>query len=170
MRIWTILVMMVILSTSVVALSPAPEVDCCYDFLNDRYVNPGCEDDFEEPREEFCVQVLKEWNETMRAFALSAVNCCYDRLELGDAIDPGCRLAVGDFSYCPTLIAKNEARQIDTIIDDDFDKFFIVASIIVFGVPILFIILIIAVIWLAVRNHKLKKVKKGKQKGKKRKK
>ena len=163
-----VLVMMVLLSTSVTALSPAPEVDCCYSFINDGSMREGCSFYVEEPKEKFCVQVLKEWNETIRAIALSAIDCCYDRLELGDAIDPGCYLAVGDFSYCATLIAENEARE-DEYDYDEYGKDFIIGMIILIGVPILVLILIIAVIWLAVRNHQLKKLKKGKSKRKKRK-
>ena len=163
MRIWAILVMVALLSTSVAALSPAPEVDCCYDFIDGREVREGCNNFLEEPKREFCLDVLSGWNFTMKAFAMSEVQCCYDRLELGDAIDPGCRLLAGDFSYCPQLIAQNEALEIDTIIDDeDLYEFYTIGLIIVIGIPILFLILIIAVIWLAIRNHKLKKSKRKK--------
>ena len=158
MRIWVILVMMALLSTSVAALSPAPEVDCCYDFIDGREVREGCADYFEEPKREFCLDVLSGWNLTMKAFAMSEVQCCYDRLELGDAIDPSCRLLAGDFSYCPQLIAQNEALEIDYIDygDDISDAAFYTIAAIIIAIPIILIALMITVIWLAIKNHKLK--------------
>lgn len=167
MRIWAILVMVAILSTSVTALSPAPEVDCCYDFIGSGTVNEYCTEYIEEPKREFCLDVLSGWNLTIKAFAMSEVKCCYDRLELGDRIDPGCGILLGDFSYCAQLIAQNEALEIDYIEDELISDaaFYTIAAIII-AIPIILIALIIAVIWLAVKNHKLKNKKPSKKRKK----
>jgi len=160
--------MMALLSASVTALSPAPEVDCCYTFIEDGSMREGCNEYIEEPKREFCLDILSGWNLTIKAFAMSQVQCCYDRLELGDRIDPGCGILLGDFSYCATVIAENEALGIDYIGDGDdiSDAAFYTIAAIIIAIPIILIALIIAVIWLAIKNHKLK----GKKPSKKRKK